>query len=381
MKSEILNSVVVTGIGLITPLGIGRERSWKNLLGGLSGIAKDEEFGGVLTARVNGLDVSDEARLLSMGFLAAAEAIHDSMLMTSIHSEERIGCTVSVSKPTLITTASGKLNSSLELLDTSTLGSQLRKVFKFTGPSRNITSACATGTNSIILGAEWIKQGLCDVVIAGAAESSLSKLYAAGFDQMGVLARQAVRPFDLNREGFAMGEGAAVLVLERKDSAEFRNAKIYGEVSGWAMANDASSQVAFEESGDAIAQAVKSSLVKAGKDTVDYINAHGTATKLNDLIESRAIRKVFGVNAGMLSVSSTKAATGHMLGAGGAAEAAFCLLAMRDRSVPPTLNLFDPDPDCGLDFTPLTARRRIINSSMSLSFGFGGQIGVIVLTV
>ncbi|MFH1367561.1 MAG: beta-ketoacyl-[acyl-carrier-protein] synthase family protein [Elusimicrobiota bacterium] len=373
-----MNKVVITGIGLVTPLGTGRERTWGNLLGGLSAVSRDAIFDDILTARVNGLDVPDETRLLSMGFLAAAEALHDSLPGGAQYSPEKIGCTVSVSKPNLAFLKPAGLTGITDLFNTDALGSQLQRVFKFKGPLQNITAACATGTDSIILGAEWIRRGECDVVFAGAAESPFSPLYISGFTQMGVLAENAVRPFDRNREGFAIGEGAAVLVLENKQSAILRGARIYGELSGWAMSNDASHEVAFGSGGDSIAEAVNKALKQAGNEDVDYINAHGTATRLNDLIESRAIKKVFGAKSEKISISSTKAATGHMLGATGAAEAAFCLLAMRDNVAPATLNLFDPDPECGLDFTPVAPRRRIIQNAMSLSFGFGGQIGVVI---
>jgi 3-oxoacyl-[acyl-carrier-protein] synthase II len=365
-----MNRVVVTGIGMATPLGTGRERNWANLLNGISAVSRDDRFGGVLTARVNGLDVPDQTRLLSLGFLAAAEALHDSGVMHSNYEPEEVGCTVSVSKPTLPGLFS----------DTSLLGTQLRKVFMFKGPQQNIAAACATGADSIILGAEWIRNGVCDAVICGAAEASLQPLYVGAFDNMGVLARKTVTPFGVSREGFAMGEGAAVIVLESKKTAMLRGAEPYGELSGWAMANDASSELVFDSDGATIAQAVKKALGTAWINEMEYINAHGTATKSNDLAESRAIKKAFGAAASNISISSTKAATGHLLGAAGAVEAGFCLLAMRDKVAPATLNLFDPDPECGLDFTPLVPRRRVIKNSMSLSFGFGGQIGVLVFS-
>jgi 3-oxoacyl-[acyl-carrier-protein] synthase II len=260
------------------------------------------------------------------------------------------------------------------------LSRQLYKIFKLRGPVQNITAACATGTNSPILAAQWIRHGVCDLVLAGAVESSLHPLYFAGFDQMGVLARSVVCPFDKRRQGFALGEGAGIFVLERKDHALMRGARIYGEITGWAMANDASHAVAFGRSGSVIAEAIARALQRAGRDRVDYINAHGTATPLNDIIETRAIKKAFGARAGSISLSSTKAATGHLLGASGAVEFAFSLLALRDQIIPPTLNLCEPDSECDLDYTPQHVRMATVESVMSLSFGFGGQIGVIAAT-
>jgi 3-oxoacyl-(acyl-carrier-protein) synthase len=371
-NGKIMRKVVVTGIGLTTPLGIGRERTWGNLLDGHSAVRRDQIFPDVLTSRINDLDVPAETRLLSLGFLAAAEAIHDATLASFFYPPERLGCTVSVSKPDI---------SFKDLFYTSTLGKQLFRIFNFRGPMQNLAAACATGADSIILGADWIRQGVCDAVLAGSAETSLNELYVSGFRQMGVLSAKGVRPFDRNRDGFAIGEGAGIVMLERADTAIMRGAKIYGEVSGWDMSNDASGPVAFNSDGSSITGAIKRALKRAGLESVDYINAHGTATYLNDIVETRAICGAFGTAASKIPVSSTKAATGHLLGACGAVEAAFCLLSMRDAAIPPTLNLQEPDPECGLDYVPGVARHKVISRAMSLSFGFGGQIGVIIFSL
>jgi 3-oxoacyl-[acyl-carrier-protein] synthase II len=369
-----MNKVVVTGIGLVTPLGLGREKSWKALLDGKSAVSRDKEYEDILSARIINLPMPEEVRLVSLGFLAASEAIKDSFPETY----DNIGCSISVSKPNLSFSKPGIIKFS-DIYMQSTVGEQLYRIFKLHGPLRNISAACATGTNSVILGAEWIKHGICDMVIAGACESSFHPLYVAGFRQMGVLAKKAVRPFDKNREGFAMGEGAGVFVLERKDSAMLRGAKIYGEILGTAMANDATDIVSFDPSGNVISQSISLALKKANLRGIDYINAHGTATKLNDLIETRAIKTVFKDNFKDISVSSTKAATGHLLGASGAVELAFCLLSIRDKMVPPTLNLEKKEDGFDLDYVPKIAKSRLVTNAMSLSFGFGGQIGVIVV--
>ncbi len=371
-----MNEAVITGIGIVSPLGLGREKTWQALLKGKSAVTSGPE-GGFLRASIVDLPVPPEGRLLALGFLAAAEAFQDSDMNMSSVNPGRIGCAVSVSKPYLGT---GEKLAVSEQYYPSMLGEQLCRIFKLRGPLQNIAAACATGTNSIILASEWIRQGVCDIVIAGAVESSFHPLYEAGFSQMGVLARSRVSPFGQDREGFALGEGGAVFVLESKEHALYRGVKkIYGEVAGWAMANDVRHPVAFASDGEIIAQAIRTALKKASTDIPQYISAHGTATKLNDVIETEAIKKAFGEKAYGISISSTKAATGHLLGASGAIECAISMLSLRDQLVPPTLNLFAPDPQCDLDYTPLETRRRDIRTVLSLSFGFGGQIGVIAL--
>lgn len=374
-----MNDVVVTGIGLITALGFGREKTWQAVINGRSGVRPDPFFPGYLSARLENFYPPAEMRLLSMGFLAAADALHDSGIDLAAVPAERRGCTVSVSKPNL---SSGDLRTIrfTDIFMPDTLGNQLSRVFKFTGPRRNIAAACATGANALIIAAEWIRNGYCDIVLAGAAESSLHPLYQAGFSQMGVLARERVSPFDKNREGFALGEGAGIFVLERKDAAILRGAPVYGTIAGWAMANDHHHPLTFEPSGSTIAAAIRTALDRSGLGYVSYINAHGTGTKYNDAVETKAIKNVFGAAAKKISISSTKAATGHLLGASGAVEFAFSLLALRDNIVPPTLNLREPADECDLDYTPGTARQMPLDSVMSLSFGFGGQIGVLAAT-
>jgi len=370
-----MNKVVVTGIGMITPLGLGRERTWRSLLNGESGVSRDAQDPEIFTARVNLGDVPREMRLLSMAFLSAAEALFDSGIDISRYEPQKVGCTVSVSKPNLYS-EKDIVGNFLQ----SNLGDQIKRIFKLSGPAQNLTAACATGVDSVIMGAEWIKNGIADVVIAGSAESPFHPLYVSGFKRMGVLSSKGVRPFDKKRDGFAIGEGSAVFVLENKKAATLRCAKIYGEISGYAMAEDAKDPTSFGKDGAIIAKAIQNALKSAKLKRVDYINAHGTATKHNDLTETRAIKKVFGKMAAKIPVSSTKAATGHLLGASGAIEIAFCLLAIRENAIPPTLNLNQPDKELDLDYVPGRSRLQAVNSAMSLSFGFGGQIGVIVLT-
>lgn len=369
-------NIVITGIGLVTPLGLGREKSFNDLLLSKSAVTPDIADPQHLSARIQGLNILPETRLLSLAFLAAAEALADSRLNEVSVDYAKFGSTISLSKPNLYASGASKIGFS-EIFLQSNLGMQVSRILKLRGRVINVSAACATGAVSIIEGARLIEEGACDAVLAGAAESPFHPLYMAGFSQMGVLAKNIVCPFDAKREGFALGEGAGVLVLERKDQAILRGAKIYGELAGRGMSCDTSNPVSFDPSGKNIALAVKKALIMAGTNTVDYINAHGTATLLNDVIETAAYKEVFGDDLRHIAVSSTKAATGHLLGASGAVEAAFCLLAMRDNTAPPTLNLSAPDKDCRLKHIPYRAADLKMNTAMSVSYGFGGQIAAL----
>jgi 3-oxoacyl-[acyl-carrier-protein] synthase II len=373
-----MNNVVVTGIGLVTPLGLGRDNSWNRLLLGQSAVQRDEQFKNMLSARVHGIDVPQEARTLSLAFLAAAEAVADSGLEGLFTDFSRFGCTVSSSKPNILN-SKGKISFS-ELFLQSTVGRQVARILKLGGPVINVSAACATGAISMITAARWIESGICDMVVAGAVECPFHPLYVAGFERMGVLAKNTARPFDAEREGFAMGEGAGVILLENKGHAMLRGAKIYGEISGWGLSNDTCDEVSYDSSGKSVALAVEKALEMSGLRKVDYIHAHGTGTRLNDPMETKAYKNVFGRSAKKISISSTKAATGHMLGASGAVGTAFALLSMRDNAVPPTLNLLNPDPECELDYTPNKTVDKDIHSGMSVSFGFGGQTAAVCVT-
>jgi 3-oxoacyl-(acyl-carrier-protein) synthase len=238
-------------------------------------------------------------------------------------------------------------------------------------------AACATGAFSIAIGAQWIQDGYADVVLAGAVEVESSKLAEAGYRNIGALSRSGVmRPFDRRRDGFVAGEGLACLMLEDAGHAHARGAVVQGYISGWAMCSDPTAAVTMDPTGASIARAIESAMQRAGRTTVDYINAHGTGTQRNDVAETRGIKSVFGHN---VPVSSTKPVTNHLFGASGAVEAAVCLLAMRDGVLPPTLNLQQPDEECDLDYIANGGREQEIGVSLSLNYGFGGHIGVLVL--
>lgn len=245
------------------------------------------------------------------------------------------------------------------------------------GAAFSPVAACATGAHSIAIGAQHIQDGYADVVVAGAIEIGLTPLVMAGYAQLGALSNSGVmRPFDSRRDGFVPREGIALMVLESEASARTRGARVLGWISGWSMHADATSMTAMSPTGDTIARAIKGALRRASSPQIDYINAHGTATALNDVIESRAIKTVFGNS---VASSSTKALSGHWLGAAGALEAVLCVQAMHERFLPPTLNLTEPDNECDLDYVPNTGRDAEIKCALSLSYGFGGHIGALVL--
>ena len=367
MKREI----VVSGIGIVTPLGSSREKTWGALLSGHSAIARCAQGweSRIYDFSPNGA----RSRMGDFALLAAEEALRHAGLPTDALHGKNIGCAVSQSKP---------LVQSLDpqLLLASFFGwsseSVVQREFGLEGPCANLVAACATGVASIQAAAQWIDAGLCDMALAGAAESSLNEFYQAGFEKMGVLAGDGgAKPFDKNRTGFVMGEGAAVLLLESSDSARRRGHAPIAKYLKAVLRQSASDALRFDPDGDSVAALIKQTI--AGFETPGYINAHGTGTQFNDLTETRGIQKAFAAVAKAPPVSSTKAATGHLLGAAGAVEAAFAALALRDQKIPPTLNLTDRDPGCDLDYVPFS-RSVDISSALSLSYGFGGQMGAVL---
>jgi 3-oxoacyl-[acyl-carrier-protein] synthase II len=261
-------------------------------------------------------------------------------------------------------------------------------LFGVRGPNMSVVTACATGANAIGEAAEMIRRGAADVMLAGGAEAGVVPVAIAGFNTMDALSSRnddpqgASRPFDLDRDGFVIGEGAAVLILEREDHARSRGASIFGEIRGYACTNDAYHISAPAENGAGAARCMQLALQDADLEptAIDYVNAHGTSTKLNDLSETAAIKTAFGEAAYDTPVSSTKSMTGHLLGAAGAVEAIFSLLAMRDSILPPTINYQTPDPACDLDYVPNAARPKAVRHAMSNSFGFGGHNACLILS-
>jgi 3-oxoacyl-(acyl-carrier-protein) synthase len=305
--------------------------------------------------------------------LAAKEALEHAKISIEDRRRMTIGCVIGQSKPVLPAF-------SLFSFSGWTANDVVKRELLLSGPTMNVIAACATGVAAIQTAKNWLDDGVCDVVLAGATESSLTDFYRAGFSQMGVLAKDKatnVTPFGKNRTGFAMGEGAAVMVLETESHAHARGASTIARVENVALGQNITDSIKSSETGNAVARIIEAA-VKGGP--VDYINAHGTGTQMNDVSETRGIRLALGKKAYDTAVSSTKAATGHLLGAAGAMEAAFAALALRDQAVPPTLHLTQPDPACDLDYVPGLARRRPMIATLSLSYGFGGQMGAVYFT-
>jgi 3-oxoacyl-[acyl-carrier-protein] synthase II len=286
----------------------------------------------------------------------------------------RFGCTVSASKP---------LFDDDRVIPPDAINDFVANQFGLEGERRNVIAACATGAYSIALAASWIEQGFCDAVLAGSVEPYPHPLIEAGFKQMGVISSEGVtRPFDERRSGFTFGEGAGVIVLESAWHATRRRSRVWARLSGWALGADSHSAVAFNSNGARIAEVIGRALERGGfsKESVRHVNAHGTATRLNDWIETQALQKAFGPQAERLMISATKASTGHLLGASGSVELIFTVLALHHQFVPPTATLEFPDSECPLDYTPRIGHEAAFDHALSLSFGFGGPIGALVVS-
>jgi 3-oxoacyl-[acyl-carrier-protein] synthase II len=378
-------AVVVTGLGLCSPLGMDVPTNWR-MLNVPSPFALSRFLAG--EGKYEGL-----ARAKELVEIACAEALKDAGLWDGHALQdidpERIGCTVSASKPLFEEDVPHPPD---------VINDFIVQRFGLEGESRNVIAACATGAYSIALGASWIEQGLCDIVLAGSVEPYPHPLIAAGFQQMGVMSADGItRPFDQRRSGFTFGEGAGVVVLESeehfKKRIEYRKSIIdnrssildsgpYARLSGWALGCDSHSAVAFNSNGMRIAGVIDRALARGGipAKAVRHVNAHGTATRLNDWIETQALLQAFGPHAGGLMISATKASTGHLLGASGSVEFIFTTLALRHQFIPPTATLEEADPKCFLDYTPQKGHDASFEHALSLSFGFGGPIGALVIS-
>lgn len=302
---------------------------------------------------------------------AADEALRDAG--NPMIDPERFGCTLSASKPIF--------GADDTIFPPEVIGSEIRAHFGLRGEYRNVVAACATGAYAIALAASWIEQGLCDAVLAGSVEPYPHALMRAGFERMGVVSAEPVmRPFDQSRSGFVFGEGAGVVLLESEAHALRRSARAHARLSGWAWGADGHSAVAFNSNGQRIADVIGKALQRARltPEAIGHVNAHGTATCLNDWIETQALRKAFGPHVDRLMISATKGSTGHLLGAAGSVEFIFSVLALKHQYIPPTAHLDHTDPECALDYTPRTGHAADFQHALSLSFGFGGPIGVLV---
>ena len=405
--------VVITGMGLIGPTGNDVKTSWHNIKNGISGIAPVTLFDTTnletkFAGEVKNFEPKDyfgpkEARRIErfsqFAIVAAREAVHDADLKITDENSERIavligsagGAATSVSDNTKIYESKGARRVSpmfLPMMLVDTAGALVAIDLGIRGPNFAIVSACATGTNSIGEAAEYIKRGDADVALAGGTDAPLFAVAIAGFNIMGVLSRynqdpaKAARPFDLNRDGFVLSEGAGVLVLESEEHAVQRGARIYGVLSGYGTSADAVHFAAMDSEAGGIARSMKWALQRARLEPKDigYINPHGTGTKLNDATETTAVKMIFGEEAYNIPISSTKSMTGHMMGASGAAEAIFSVLALNEEILPPTINYTTPDPHCDLDYVPNVARAKRFDHVMSNSIGLGGHNASIIVS-
>ncbi|OJX79299.1 beta-ketoacyl-ACP synthase II [Magnetospirillum sp. 64-120] len=407
-----MRRVVVTGLGIVSPLGCGAEHVWKRLINAESGIRAIEHFEvSDLPARVAGvvprgtgegeldLDAVAPAKerrrmddFIVYGLAAADQAIADSgwtpsddesLERTGVMIGSGIGGLPAIAEGALTLKESGPRRVSPFFIPSALINLVSGHVsikYGFKGPNHAVVTACATGAHAIGDAARLIMFGDADVMVAGGTEAAVSRLGVAGFAACKALSTarndeptKASRPWDKDRDGFVMGEGAGVVVLEEYEHAKARGAKIYGEVVGYGMSGDAHHITAPAEDGNGAFRAMKAALARAeiSPGDVDYINAHGTAT-MGDVIELGAVKRLFGNAVETVSMSSTKSAIGHLLGAAGAVEAIFCLLAIRDQIVPPTLNLDNPDEGCDMDLVAHQAKKRPVKIAMSNSFGFGG---------
>ncbi|MCH7761987.1 beta-ketoacyl-[acyl-carrier-protein] synthase family protein [candidate division TA06 bacterium] len=383
-----MRRVVVTGMGVVAPNGVGRRAFGKALRSGDSAIRPLSRFShpffsSFLAAEIpsklfslNGLD-----RFIEYGLRAVEESLQDSGLEVSALSPDEIGVVFSSSKGGMESLEKGISPTFMQNFPTSCLSSMILRRYPFRGPTLNIVTACATGTHTVIRGAQLIQDGHASVVLAGASDASLTPLLLSGYDQMGVLSRKGIFPFDRLRDGFVVGEGAASFILEEREHALRRGAFCYGEIIGYAMGQDPSHPLRFDPSAENLARVLKGALKRAKRSPqkIDYINAHGTATVPGDLYETDQIKRAFGKTAYQIPISSTKSMTGHLLGASGAIELAAILLAMKEGFLPPTAGLSQKDPACDLDYVPKVARDQKISTALSISMGFGGHISVIVV--
>lgn len=405
--------VVITGLGCVSPVGNTAPETWAALLAGRSGGAPITLFDASayetrVAAEVKGFDPvalfgrKDARRMdryTQFALAATNEALADSGLVITDHNRDRIGVYLGsgIGGIATIVTELDVLRSKgprrvspflVPMMLPDSAGGMIAIQHGLRGPNLGLNSACATGNNAIGEAVEVIRRGWAEVMIAGAAEAGVVDISVAGFGAMGALTTRndspqtASRPFDATRDGFLVGEGGAVLILESANHARARGARIYGKLAGYGITNDAHHVSAPLEDGAGAVACMRMALRHASLTPADihYLNAHGTSTPLNDKSETRAIKTVFGEAARQLPISSIKSMTGHLLGAAGAVEAVACVLALRDQVIPPTINHATPDPECDLDYVPNTARPHPVRHILSNSFGFGGHNACLIFS-
>ncbi|MCC2978846.1 MULTISPECIES: beta-ketoacyl-ACP synthase II [unclassified Sphingomonas] len=416
-----MRRVVVTGLGLVTPLGAEVELAWANLIAGKSGAgpitrfdASDQkcriacevkpaghEYGFDASKRVDHKIQRQVDPFIVYGIDAAGQALEDAGLTEMTEAERyRAGCSIGagigglpgIESESIVRHEKGPGRVSPHFVHgrlINLISGQVSIKYGLMGPNHAVVTACSTGAHSIGDAARMIAMDDADVMLAGGAEGAICPLGIAGFAQARALStnfndtpEKASRPYDKDRDGFVMGEGAGVVVLEEYERAKARGAKIYAEVIGYGLSGDAYHVTAPHPEGSGAFRSMEMAMRKSGLrlEDIDYINAHGTSTPLGDELELGAVRRLFGDHVGSLSMSSTKSAIGHLLGGAGAVESIFCILAMRDQIVPPTLNLDNPSDNCaGVDLVPHVAKKRQVKAVLNNSFGFGGTNASLVL--
>jgi len=403
--------VVITGLGIVSPVGTGITQAWQNIVDGKSGIARITRFDASLftskiAGEVKGFDVNQylsakDARRMDVfihyGLAAGMEAIKDAGIEVTEQNAERIGVNIGSGiggLPMIEDSHNDYLAAGPRKISPffipgtiiNMISGNLSIMYGFKGPNLSMVTACSTATHCIGESARLIEYGDADIMIAGGSEGSVCELALGGFSSARALSTRnddpatASRPWDKGRDGFVLGEGAGVLVLEEYEHAKNRGAKIYAEVAGYGMSADAYHMTAPREDGEGAARCMSNALRNAGLnvDQVDYINAHGTSTPLGDLAETMAMKRCLGEHAMKVKVSSTKSMTGHLLGAAGGVEAIFSALGIYHQIAPPTINIFEQDEACDMDYVPNIARNMTINVAMSNSFGFGGTNSTLV---
>lgn len=404
--------VVITGFGCVTPIGLGVKETWDSCVNGRSGIGRITQFDTtgwpvLIGAELKGFDPANymdakEARrrdrFEQMAIAAAKEAMESSGFVVTDANGGRVGSIIGTGvggskalqdgAETVRTQGPRKVSPFMVTMTMVNGAAGMTAIdFGLRGPAFSVSSACAAGADSVGVAATFIRSGKIDAALAGGTEAGLVSTGLAGFDRVGAVSHQnddwsmSPAPFDKNRDGLVAGEGAAVLMLEELEHAKARGANILAEIAGYGSTNDAFHVTAPQENGLGAAAAMRQALEEAGVnvDEIDYINAHGTATQLNDATETKAIKAVLGERAYDTPISSTKSMTGHMIGATGALEAIFSALAIRDSVMPPTIHYQTPDPACDLDYIPNTAREKKLDVVMSNAFGFGGHNAVLVI--
>ncbi len=404
--------VVITGLGAISPVGIGHDQNWQNIVAGRNGISRVTHFDAsgypsAIAGEVKNFDptkyITDKEarrmdRFIQLGVVAGIEAIKDSGLEISeanaanigVHIGSGIGGVNTIEATTRLVQKRGPRRVSpfyVPMSIINMISGDLSVMYGLKGPNLAMVTACSTATHAIGDAGRLIEYGDADVMIAGGAEAAISPTALAGFSNARALSTRndspetASRPWDKDRDGFVLGEGAGVVVLEELEHAKRRGAKIYAELIGFGMSGDAYHMTSPPEDGEGAARCMSNALRNAGvnPEQVQYINAHGTSTQLGDKAETLAVKTTFGDHARKLMISSTKSMTGHLLGAAGGVEAVYTALAIHHQVVPPTINLVTPDPDCDLDYVPTHARETKIEVAISNSFGFGGTNGTLVM--